>query len=55
MSGDADHWQRMIDGLRAGDESVAREFWERYGGPLASPALHRLDVPLFSDEPGTAC
>jgi RNA polymerase sigma factor (sigma-70 family) len=37
MLDDADHWQRMIEGLRAGDPAVVRQFCDRYG-----PALNRI-------------
>jgi len=32
-----DDWERLICGLRDGDQRVAFDFWERFGG-----ALHRL-------------
>jgi RNA polymerase sigma factor (sigma-70 family) len=34
---ETDDWQRLIGGLRSGDQQVAREFCEQYG-----PALHRI-------------
>ena len=34
---DEEHWQRLIDGLRAGDPQVAREFYDRYAA-----VLHRI-------------
>jgi RNA polymerase sigma factor (sigma-70 family) len=37
MPDDADHWARMIAGLRAGDAVAVREFCDRYG-----PALNRV-------------
>lgn len=37
MTEEVDRWQRLIDGLRTGDEQIAREFWNEYG-----PLLHRL-------------
>src|SRR5438477_876453 len=37
MAKPGDHWQRIIDGLRSGDEAIVREFCQRYG-----PALERI-------------
>lgn len=37
MSGDDSHWQRLIDGLRNGDETIAGEFYAHY-----RPLLERL-------------
>lgn len=37
MTEKADDWRCLIEGLRTGDEQVAREFWEEYG-----PLLHRI-------------
>lgn len=37
MSEEHDRWQRLIRGLRDGDQHVAFEFWDQYG-----EALHRL-------------
>src|SRR5438270_12388062 len=37
MSDEQDRWQRLIRGLRDGDQGVAFEFWRQYG-----EALHRL-------------
>ena len=39
---DEEDWQRLIDGLRAGDGQVEREFWERYGQSLHRVAERRL-------------
>ncbi len=48
---DEQHFQRMIDGLRGGDDAVVREFCDRYsdaleriaGKHLARPLRRRLD------------
>lgn len=37
MAEEEDRWQRLIRGLRAGDDQVAREFCEQYGD-----LLHRI-------------
>ncbi len=37
MSDENEDWRRLIDGLRAGDPRIEREFWDRHG-----EALHRL-------------
>ena len=37
MSDEDADWQRLIDGLRAGDPRIEREFWDLHGA-----ALHRL-------------
>jgi RNA polymerase sigma factor (sigma-70 family) len=37
MAEEVDRWERLIRGLRDGDQGVAFEFWEQYGD-----ALHRL-------------
>ncbi|HVS38150.1 MAG TPA: sigma-70 family RNA polymerase sigma factor [Gemmataceae bacterium] len=42
MNADADPWQRLIDGLRSGDDRIAGEFWEQYGEPLQRFADKRL-------------
>ena len=41
MSGDED-WDRLIRGLRSGDRDAARQFCERYGGPLYRVAAKHL-------------
>ena len=38
----ADGWQRLIDGLRTGDQHVVQEFCRLYAGPLESLAEQRL-------------
>lgn len=37
MAGEGEDWQRLIEGLRAGDRTVVREFCDQYG-----PALNRI-------------
>src|SRR3954451_16484076 len=37
MAGNEDPWQRLIEGLRAGDGRAAQEFWNQYG-----PLLHQV-------------
>jgi RNA polymerase sigma-70 factor (ECF subfamily) len=37
MTESEDRWERLIQGLRSGDEVVIREFWEQYG-----EMLHRV-------------
>jgi RNA polymerase sigma factor (sigma-70 family) len=37
MTEKADDWNCLIEGLRRGDEQVARQFWQEYG-----PLLHRV-------------
>lgn len=39
-------WQRLIDGLRAGDSAVERDFWQRYGPALERLAERRLSPRL---------
>jgi RNA polymerase sigma factor (sigma-70 family) len=39
-------WQRLIDGLRAGNAAIEREFWERYGAALHRVAERRLSPQL---------
>jgi RNA polymerase sigma factor (sigma-70 family) len=46
MGADEARWQRLIDGLRAGDRDVAREFWDLYGGPLERLAEANLAAGL---------
>jgi RNA polymerase sigma-70 factor, ECF subfamily len=38
----ADGWQRLIDGLRSGDQHVVQEFCRLYAGPLELLAEQRL-------------
>jgi RNA polymerase sigma-70 factor, ECF subfamily len=38
----ADGWQRLIDGLRSGDQRVIQEFCHLYAGPLEILAEQRL-------------
>jgi RNA polymerase sigma factor (sigma-70 family) len=45
MSGD-EHWQRLIDGLRAGNVQAEHEFWRRYGDALQRLAEDRLSPKL---------
>ena len=37
MSMSQENWDELVQGLRAGDESVVRRFWDEYG-----PALERI-------------
>jgi RNA polymerase sigma factor (sigma-70 family) len=43
---DEEGWQRLIDGLRAGDSQVEREFWEQYGQALFRVAERRLSPQM---------
>jgi RNA polymerase sigma factor (sigma-70 family) len=45
MSPDED-WQRLIDGLRAGDSRIEHEFWGCYGAALQRLAEQRLSPKL---------
>jgi RNA polymerase sigma factor (sigma-70 family) len=42
MSTPADRWQALIDGLRTGDQRIAQEFWDQYGGMLHGLAERNL-------------
>jgi len=42
MTGDDAHWQRMIAGLRAGDDEAATDFYARYGPLLENLAAAHL-------------
>ncbi len=42
MSDDPDHWQHLIKGLRAGENSSVREFCDRYGGIMRPVADKHL-------------
>ena len=39
---DDEHWDRLIQGLRAGERDASRQFCERYGGPLYRVAAKHL-------------
>ena len=41
-AGDEDGWRRLIDGLRAGDDRIVREFCDQYGEALHRVAERRL-------------
>ena len=41
-----DTWERLIGGLRRGDEQIAREFWQQYGGLLYQLAEKHLAAGL---------
>jgi len=41
-----EHWNRLINGLRAGDSRIEYEFWQRYGEPLQRLAEQRLSPQL---------
>jgi RNA polymerase sigma-70 factor (ECF subfamily) len=42
MPDDPDHWQHLIKGLRAGENSAVREFCDRYGGIMRAVADKHL-------------
>jgi RNA polymerase sigma factor (sigma-70 family) len=42
MAAEQDRWQRLIEGLRLGDQGVAQEFWEQYGKLLHQVAQQHL-------------
>jgi RNA polymerase sigma factor (sigma-70 family) len=42
MAEHTDHWQRLIQGLRDGDEQVLHEFWKQYGDSLYEVADKHL-------------
>ena len=46
MNSEAARWQRLIDGLRAGDRQIAQEFWDQYGKLLHGVADKHLDSAL---------
>ena len=42
MTDDPDHWQHLIEGLRAGENMAVREFCDRYGGIMRAVADKHL-------------
>ena len=46
MTDDESHWDILINGLRAGDEEIVRQFYETYGGILERLAARNLESGL---------